>query len=40
MNLLISETKNYCSERLCEAKPNVEKFLKEYFPLLPTERAE
>ena len=31
MNLLISETKNYCSERLCEAKPNVEKFLKEYF---------
>ena len=40
MNLLISETKNYCSERLCEAKPNVEKFLKEYFRLLPPERAE
>lgn len=35
MNLLISETKSYCSERLCEAKPNVENFLKEYFPLLP-----
>jgi len=34
MNLLISETKSYCSERLCEAKPNVEKFFERVFSII------